>query len=88
MTDSDSQHYHLEINNLKETINALRDALEKQQMEVERQLQTSRQASNEQIKQLEETIDQMRLRLEKEYSSRESHVQVVTQSLNDQLQQA
>jgi hypothetical protein len=88
MSEIDSQELQLEISNLKGTITALRDALEKKQVETEQQLQAVRQVSTDQIKQLEETIDQMRIRLEEEYYSRDTHIQEITQSLNDQLKQS
>ena len=88
MADTDSQRFQLEINHLKETINALRDELEKKQMEINRRLQSSKQASSEQIKQLEGTIDQMRIRLEEEHSARKTDVEKATRHLNEQLQQA
>ena len=81
MADTDSQRYQHEINHLKETINALRDELEKKQVEINRRLQSSKQAASEQIKQLERTIDQMRLRLEEEHSARKTDVQKATESL-------
>ena len=64
MADRDSQRHQHEIRHLKETINALRDELEKKQVEINRRLQSSKQTASEQIKQLEMTIDQMRERLE------------------------
>ena len=40
MADTDSQRYQHEIKHLKETINALRDELEKKQVEINRRLQS------------------------------------------------
>lgn len=88
MTNTDSQDLRQEVRNLKETINALRAALEAQQLEGQRHLQDCRRSSKEQIRQLQETIDRMRMKLEEEYYAREAHVQKVTQSLNDQLRQS
>ena len=72
MSDTDSQRYQQEINHLKETIFALRDELEKKQAEINKRLQSSKQAATEQIKQLEQTIDQMRMTLEEERSENEA----------------
>ena len=64
MSNENSQAVEREIHALKETINALRDALESKQLENDRALQELRQSSQDHIKQLEHTIDRMRLRLE------------------------
>ena len=66
----------------------MRAELEKKQMEINRRLQSSKQASSEQIKQLEETIDRMRLRLEEEHAARKTEVEEATRHLNEQLQHA
>lgn len=88
MKKADVQKPQLEISHLKGTVQELRLELEKKNLEIERRVQTARQAAKEQNKQLEDTIDRMRIRLEEEYASRESQIQAETLALKDQLQQA
>lgn len=88
MSQLDSHEVEREIHSLKETINALRDALESKELEGERLLQELRQASQDHTKQLESTVDRMRTRLEEESQARDSQIQQETQFLKDQLEQS
>jgi predicted RNase H-like nuclease (RuvC/YqgF family) len=88
MSQFDSHDAEREIHSLKETINALRDALEFKESEGARLLQELRQASHDHTKQLESTVDRMRARLEEESQARDSQIQQETQFLKEQLEQS
>ena len=88
MSQFNSHDAEREIHSLKETINALRDALESKELEGARLLQELRQASHDHTKQLEGTVDRMRARLEEESQARDSQIQQETQFLKDQLEQS
>ncbi|SVB35837.1 uncharacterized protein METZ01_LOCUS188691, partial [marine metagenome] len=77
------QLIELEIKYLRQTINVLRDELEKSKINEEEKVQAVKKTYNDEINQLKETVNNLRNNLEQARIGEEERVQQAVSKVND-----